>query len=174
MNLAGMESRAFLTANVMNKEPFNSYSRLRNGENRNVDYSNSLLRGVLIGIPLALCGFLVPVLIGVGLSLLRSEPMDAISSSWFTDCIAESIALSLVCFLAAVLNYSPAQRIGFLWCVLFVGISGVVGVVVVNVGVYLLFERHNFPALSVIIVVEALIPIAYALIHTFIRFRIAY
>jgi hypothetical protein len=141
----------------------------------------SLLRGIACALPIALIGFAVPFVAYSILTLVRHyilaypriDMRDDFRGMPVTF-LGPGIGCSLVFGLAAILNYSPPLRIGFVRATMFVGLAALSGIVLAAVAT-IVFQigpqsYTSDPWLWLRILIGVSPPVAYTAIHTVKRF----
>ena len=136
----------------------------------------SLLRGIACGFLAAGIGFALPFVAISTVFFVRSNAFDPPLFDIFVDLplTFSGIAFSSLFGLAAILNYAPASRIGLVRAVIFVGLSLIGSVFVIGIATQVF---HLGPQTYTIDpwqglrgLIALVVPIAYTLGHTAMRF----
>lgn len=141
-----------------------------------------LMRGFALAVPAGVVGFVVPCVVFSATALLRHCALGSSQSDLAANfgelpktCIAAAIGVAIVFALAAILDTSPAVRLGFLRSLIYVGGATITGAVITAIvsGLFGLGPRSytSDPWIWLRVSIGVAVPVAYTAIHTTLRFR---
>jgi len=145
--------------------------------------TNSLIRGLGFAVPLSIVGFAIPLSSGLIIELIGqinspyANPPAIEFNSLFNGVLAAAIECAIMFAFAALLNYSPAIRLGLIRSLLFVGLSAFAGMIFMAI-MTLVFnlEQQSYtsdPWRWLRAFLATSIPVAYTIFHTRQRFSLS-
>ena len=152
------------------------------GVSRLKPHTNSLARGFGFAVPFGILGFGIPLTIGFILQFVQTTSSSYAGSpandltSLFHEFLDASIGCGILFALSAVLNFSPRIRLGYVRCLLLVGLSAFAGALLSGSATLLLgLEQRTYtddPFRWLRVLLAASIPTIYTVVHTCRRFSI--
>ena len=144
--------------------------------------TNNLVRGFGFAIPLGILGFAIPLTVALVLQLIQTMNSSyagspaSDSTSLFYEFLDASIGCGVLFALSAILNFSPRIRLGYVRCLLLVGLSAFAGAILSGVATLLFgLEQRTYthdPWRWLRVLIAVSMPVAYTFIQTFRRFSL--